>query len=94
MTTALLNETRISLNQLARQQGVSLSTAWRWCLRGIRGHVLESFSIGGRKYTTTEAYERWVALTNGEPLPVETNRQAEARQRSARKELAAAGMLD
>jgi hypothetical protein len=67
MSVDLLTESRISLNQLAREQDVALSTAWRWCLRGIRGHVLESFSVGGRKFTTREAFRRWMAATNGEP---------------------------
>jgi hypothetical protein len=66
MSGDLLRETRLSLNQLAREQNVALSTPWRWCLRGIRGHVLESFSIGGRKYTTHEAFARFIARTNGE----------------------------
>jgi len=94
MTTTLLSESRISLNELAREQGVSLSTAWRWCLRGVRGCVLESISIGGRKYTTVEAYQRWVAITNGEKIPSTTSRQVEARRQKAHEELVVAGMID
>jgi len=68
MTETLLSESRLSLAQLAREQSVSLPTAWRWTLRGVRGVVLESLSVGGRKYTTREAFARWVARTNGEPV--------------------------
>lgn len=67
MSEILLRETRIALGLLAREQCVSVTTSWRWCLRGIKGHVLESFTVGGRRYTTREAFARWVALTNGEP---------------------------
>jgi len=78
MTATLFTELRISLNQLAHEQGVSLSTCWRWCLRGIRGHVLESFSLGGRKFTTREAFARWLARTNGERVVAgQTPRQRE-----------------
>lgn len=76
MTDQLLHETRISLTKLAQEQNVSVPTPWRWSTRGNRGHILETFSIGGRKFTTREAFERWVAKINGEPiLNGETPRQ-------------------
>ena len=46
----ILSEPRISFSALARREGVHLSTVWRWSLRGCKGHVLESFSIGGKKF--------------------------------------------
>jgi hypothetical protein len=76
----LLSETRISLTELASAQGVALSTCWRWCLRGIKGHVLESFSVGGRKFTTREAFNRFIARTNGESVPTDATRQSEVRR--------------
>ncbi len=77
-TANLLEERRVSLTVLARELDVSLSTAWRWTLRGIKGHRLESFSLGGRKFTTREAFERFVARTNGERvIDGETPRQRE-----------------
>jgi hypothetical protein len=88
----LIAESRISLTVLAHERDVSLSTAWRWCLRGIRGHQLESFSVGGRKFTTREAFGRWLALTNGERVVAgQTPRQREAAIGLAEKELAEAG---
>jgi hypothetical protein len=62
----LLSEQRIALTDLARRENVHLSTCWRWCLRGCKGHVLESFSVGGKKFTTIPAFERWLAAINGE----------------------------
>ena len=36
---------RISLPTLAREQGVSPVSTWRWALRGICGIVLPTFCI-------------------------------------------------
>lgn len=77
MVHDLLSESRISLTDLARREGVHLSTVWRWCLRGVRGHRLECISIGQRRYTTLPAFARWVAALNGEPIRTETPRQRE-----------------
>lgn len=66
--TALLSEPRISFHDLARREDVHLSTVWRWALRGCKGHLLESFSIGGKKFTTLPAYERWLERINESPI--------------------------
>lgn len=62
----LLNESRLTLSQLARSQGVNVATIWRWCTKGVRGVRLESLVIGGRRVTTEEAFERFIAATNPE----------------------------
>ncbi len=86
MSADLVSETRISLNQLAHEQGVALSTCWRWCLRGIKGHLLESVSVGGRKFTTREAFARFIARTNGERVVSgQTPRQRERAIQRAEK---------
>jgi transposase len=76
----LLNETRISLRDLAQREGVHVSTAWRWLSRGVKGARLPSYVRAGRRYTTVEAFQRWVVSTNdadkdGAPL-TETTRSA------------------
>jgi hypothetical protein len=68
MTEKLLHETRIALTLLAKEQNVSVATSWRWTKRGVKNHVLASFSCGGRKFTTREAFERWIAAINGERI--------------------------
>jgi DNA-binding Lrp family transcriptional regulator len=74
----LLRETRVSLTQLAKGQNVSVPTCWRWTQRGVKNHVLASFSCGGRKFTTQQAFRRWVAAINGECIANgETPRQRE-----------------
>ena len=62
--SAILNETRLSLSDLAESHGVSISTASRWCLNGVRGHRLECCRVGGRVITSREAFERWLRKIN------------------------------
>ena len=75
----LLSETRISMSALARREGVHVSTAWRWLTRGVRGAKLPSYARAGRRYTTEEAFVRWVlqsnaAATSGVPVtPIARN---------------------
>jgi hypothetical protein len=41
------------------------STAWRWVLRGVRGGIrLESFCIGGTRYTTPDMVQRFIDRTS------------------------------
>lgn len=96
MTTTqhLLAESRISFTQLAKEQDVAVPTVWRWASRGIKGHVLESFSLGIKKFTTREAFARFIAGINGEPIPSRSNRAAEKDKRAARKRLVAAGLIE
>ncbi|MBA4105996.1 MAG: hypothetical protein C0485_09575 [Pirellula sp.] len=65
----LLSERRLTLGELAKQQGVSVSTVWRWTMRGVRHVRLESLSIGGRRHTTAEAFERFVITSQKERAP-------------------------
>ena len=66
----LLAETRITFTQLAQEQDVSVPTIWRFAGRGIRGHVLESFNLGVKRFTTREAFSRWMAAINGTPTNI------------------------
>jgi hypothetical protein len=95
----LLSETRIPLAALGREENVAPSTTWRWVLNGVRGVKLESFSVGAKRYTTREAFARFVEATSAAaahgPMPsvaARTPRQREAAIRRAEKELAAEGI--
>lgn len=66
MSIDLLSETRLSLTALAKELGVSCSTTWRWALNGVGGQRLETFNLGGRRFTTRSAVSRFLARTNGE----------------------------
>lgn len=79
MTDKLLQETRRTFTALAKRESKNVATIWRWAQRGVRGCVLESFNIGGRRYTTDEAYARFVARTSGEKtINGQTPRQRES----------------
>ncbi len=83
--TNLLEEKRLSLTQLAKREGVAAPTTWRWAQRGVKGVKLETINVGGRRFTSCEAFIRFVEATtaaaNGEPAAPrsETNRQSAAR---------------
>ena len=38
----------------------ALTTVWRWCLKGTKGTKLESFCIGGQRFVTIAAIERFI----------------------------------
>ncbi len=40
------------------------STIWRWCLRGCKGIRLDSICIGGKRFVTAAALERFVTRTS------------------------------
>jgi Protein of unknown function (DUF1580) len=39
------------------------ATIWRWWNRGIEGIKLETFMVGGRRFTSTEAITRFIKRT-------------------------------
>ncbi len=92
----LIDEPRLSLTQLAKEQDCNVTTCWRWAQRGVRGVRLETYNVGGRRYTTRPAVRRFIesttATAKGEPLPVRTNRQREAAINRAEAELAKLGI--
>ncbi len=66
---------------------VSLSTIWRYVLKGVRGVKLSTIVRGGRRLTTPAMIDAFVAATtaaaNGTPAPSAKN-QASAAQRRAK----------
>ncbi len=85
----LMSENRLTLTKLAQQQRVNVSTVWRWAQRGVKGQRLETFCIGGRRFTTEEAFDRFVQRTtriaNGETqAPITTRQQAKAEAEAIR----------
>jgi hypothetical protein len=43
--------------------GVDACTVWRWATRGVRGVKLETLLIGGIRYTSAEALQRFYEKT-------------------------------
>ena len=50
-------------NHVPKRNGktVPYSTIYRWSIKGARGRVLESKLVGGIRYTTVEAVQRFLA---------------------------------
>lgn len=94
MEPDILTETRLSPSQAAGVVTVNISTVWRWFLKGVKGHKLESACIGGRRFTSHEALSRFVARINagpGEVPAVRTPKQRERAISAAEAELIKAG---
>jgi hypothetical protein len=65
---------------------LSNATLHRWRLHGVRGVRLETVLIGGLRYTSKEAIERFITAQNADetparvPTPAQRRRQADAAQ--------------
>jgi len=49
-----------------------VSTLWRWCLKGCHGVKLESICIGGKRFVTRSAIERFVEDSTNRQTPTTT----------------------
>jgi len=69
----------------------SSSTWWRWWRKGVRGVRLQTYLVGGRRFTTQAAVEAFVAAltaaANGQQQPLRTPRQRHAAIERAEREL-------
>ena len=83
-----VQDERLTVTRAARELfQVAPETAWRWAMRGVRGTKLESFVIGGRRFTTREACERFLARLNGVPTPPSQSPPATSRSEAASRRL-------
>jgi hypothetical protein len=63
-----LPEAASHISKITGGKKPNLSTIWRWCLRGCKGVTLESICIGGKRYVTVFAIERFIeARSRNEP---------------------------
>lgn len=62
---------------------VAITTPWRWATKGCRGVVLETFHIGGRRYTTKQALEEFHAKINADNPPQESEADVARRANEA-----------
>ena len=76
--------------------GVHVSTTWRWAQRGIRGVRLETILIGGIRYTSREALQRFfestTAAADGITPSARTPSQRQRAIRQAERELKDSGI--
>ena len=73
----------------------NVATLWRWRTAGCRGVKLETVLVGGKRYTSREAIQRFVAETtaaaDGEAVQPRTPKQRAANHARADADLAKAG---
>ena len=74
----------------------SIATVWRWSLYGVGGIKLETILIGGRRFSSSEAVQRFAdartSQADGAPAPPRTSRQRQRGIDRAEAELAKAGI--
>ncbi|MEM9662606.1 MAG: DUF1580 domain-containing protein [Planctomycetota bacterium] len=51
-----------------------VSTVWRWASRGVRGHKLKTWRVGGTTCTTAQAIDEFIAASSG-PQPRRVRRR-------------------
>jgi hypothetical protein len=93
-----LSERLLTLSAAAREipgptgRGLHVATLWRWAHRGVRGVRLETVMVGGIRYTSREALERFVAATtaaaDGTNPVIRTPKQRQRAIEAAERELA------
>jgi len=77
---------RLSQTAISQELGVSISTVSRWVSSGVRGRVLRSILIGGRRYVLREDLDHFLGNSppevHSEVAPAgETSVEAELRSR-------------
>ena len=93
-------ERPISFNDAAKMlpdgKRPAYATWWRWRRVGIRGVKLETILIGGRRFTSAEAVQRFISATtaaaDGAAPTVRTPRRRRLEQAQARDVLHHAGI--
>lgn len=71
------------------------ATLFRWAQKGCRGVRLESALIGGIRYTSREALDRFILACSGDSAPIPILATPKQRQRqiaAAERELGEAGI--
>ncbi|NLX98218.1 MAG: DUF1580 domain-containing protein [Rhodopirellula sp.] len=75
----------------------SPSTAWRWYRKGIRGVRLETVVVGGRRYTSREALDRFLSAVtsaaDSEPIRRRERDADVGRSDNTERKLRDAGLL-
>ena len=97
MSADLLSESLLSLPEAARQlpSRPHHSTVWRWAEKGINGVMLETLRIGTRRFTSTEALQRFLEAINEPAAPAprpRTRRETAAAVARAERILKRAGV--
>jgi hypothetical protein len=94
----LQTETVVSLTAAAKSLPgrPHIATVYRWFQHGVRGVRLETLLVGGKRFTSREALQRFTeqltAAAAGEAPPGRSVKQRETAMRRADAELAKSGI--
>jgi hypothetical protein len=61
------------------------STCWRWCIKGSAGVVLKTWMVGGRRMTTPEAVQDFIARKTAQTTPTTAAEQSEVSKKLQRE---------
>lgn len=94
MNIDLPNQPRFRERDLAKALDKHVSTVVRWRQRGVRGHVLRSYLVGGQRYIDRQDFVNFITALNGSesgtsPLPPPDH---EEKMRRVNEELDRAGI--
>lgn len=85
----ILGEDRLTMNEVAAELGLRPQRIHHWMTLGIGSVKLESFKLGGRRFTSRQALERFFARLNGDqPVDAGTAALEKAQQRERRAKAA------
>lgn len=96
----LSHETFLTLQQAAKRLPGRrhISSVFRYAHKGVRGIRLETIVVGGRRYTSVEALDRFIIATtaaaDGKPAPARTAKHRQRAVEAAERELDRAGITD
>lgn len=94
----ITSESPVTVTQAAKlfPNRPHVASVWRWILNGLNGINLESVKIGGRRYTSREAIQRFIerttALADQKEVPVRCARQRTSAVDAAESELSKEGI--
>ena len=80
MQNANLPTERLSLNEVAKQLNVHISTVFRWSFRGVRGRRLKSFLVGGRRYVDADDLAQFLRPHRESRQDVDSRRSEHAQE--------------
>ena len=97
MSIDINSEDLVRFGEAARQfpgGAIAIQTLHRWRLRGVRGARLETVLIGGSRFTSKQAIDRFVAAQNAgdSSAPAVSPSQRAKQSAAARRELESMGV--
>ncbi|HMO13032.1 MAG TPA: DUF1580 domain-containing protein [Pirellulaceae bacterium] len=93
--SSILDQELLSIKQAAKliPSKPHAATLFRWMTKGSRGHKLQSWLVGGQRFTTALAIEEFIGKLSGGSAP--SGQPSKSRQRAieqAEKELSELGL--